>query len=437
MKDICRKLAARVTSLHRSEGGQAFVLWAFGLLALLGVTALTIDVGMGYSGRAKAQAAADSAGYAAALVHMLEKGSDDAATAAAFEQAAENGYNVSDPDTNVVVNIPPKSGPHAGDSFFVEVLIDGKQSTYFASVLGMDVWDVGARSVATASTEQKPYGIITLDPDTCQATRIDGSVNISVIDAGTFTQSSCTPNAFHSIGTITVESADNDVVGDWSAGGKVTPPPTKAYPIVDPLAGVDPPIPPSEPVWPCPAMTGGSGTVTLKPGRYNCLIDPPGDVGLKMEEGNYYFAGGMKLDGGGEAVFGKGQYTFGAPGISLTGNGKFTAIGATFFIKSGCGVFAGTGEVNMEAPTDPNDPYYGVLIFQYRDNACTLVMTGNSASGGWGTVYAPAAMIDFSGNGTTSFQFVSKTFYAHGQSTATIVYRDNFPAQVPYIWIVE
>lgn len=437
MNEICRKLAACVTTAHRAESGQAFVLWAFGLLAILGVTALAIDVGVGYSSRAKAQSAADSAGYAAALVHLLEKGDDDAAKAAAFELAAANGYDIADPDTNVVVNIPPLSGPHAGDDFFVEVLIDGKQNTYFASVLGMDVWDYGARSVTTASTIEKPYGIITLDPNACQATRIDGGVNITVVDAGTFTQSGCEPNAFHSIGKITVDSADNDVVGDWNAGGTVTPPPTKAYPILDPLAGIDPPTPPSSPVHPCPTFSGGSGTVTLQPGKYDCLIDPPGNVGLVFEEGNYYLAGGLKLDGGGEVVFGKGQYTFGAPGISLTGNGSITGIGVTFFIKEGSGTFAGTGVTDLEAPSNPDDPYYGVLIYQYRGNTNTLFATGNSATGGWGTVYAPDAQIDFSGNGTTSFQFVSKTFYAHGNSTATIVYRDNFPADVPYIWIVE
>lgn len=439
MDHACRlfieRVKERARALHRSESGQAFVLWAFGLIAILGVTALTIDVGVGYSARADAQAAADAAGYAAAIQHLLEGDSDTAAAAAAYDTAAANGYSNSTPDTSVVVNIPPKSGPHAGDTFFVEVIINDKTDTYFASLVGVELWDVAARSVATASTTTKPYGIITLNPNVCQATNIDGSVVIEIDGAGTFTQSNCPTNAFHSQGKILVDTEDNDVVGGWSVGGTVDPPPSKGYPIVDPLAEVDPPTPPSSPVQTCPTFGGSAGVVTLEPGVYNCTLNPPGAWGLNFLPGEYLITGGIVVNGGGSVTFGAGEYTVRGEGIKLTGNGSITGIGVTFFVDEGSAIFTGTGVTDLEAPEE--GPFAGILLFQYRDNDNQVIITGNAAQGGWGTVYAPEAMVDFSGNGTTSFQFISDTFYAHGNSYANIVYKDNFDAQVPYIWIAE
>lgn len=435
MDHLYRRLIDRVLALHRSESGQAFVLWAFGLIAILGVTALTIDVGVGYSARAQAQAAADAAGYAAAIQHLLEGDTDEAASAAAYASAAENGYSNSDADTSVVVNIPPKSGPHAGDTFFVEVIINDKTDTYFASLVGAELWDVAARSVATASTTEKPYGIITLNSNICQATNIDGSVVIEIDGAGTFTQSNCPTNAFHSQGKILVDTEDNDVVGGWSVGGTVNPPPSKGYPIIDPLADLDPPTPPSSPVQTCPTYGGSASVITLQPGVYNCEINPPGGWGLNFEEGDYLITGGLVVNGSGNITFGEGEYTFRGEGIKVTGNGTVTGIGVTFFVDEGSAVFTGTGVTQIEAPEDGT--YRGVWLYQYRDNSNKVIITGNAAQDGWGTVYAKAAQVDFSGNGTTSFQFISDTFYAHGNSHANIIYKDNFLADVPYIWIAE
>ena len=67
---------------------------------------------------------------------------------------------------------------------------------------------------------------------------------IKITDAGTFTQSNCPTDAFQTQGKILVDTADNDVVGGWDAGGNVDPSPSKAYPIPDPLAALPAPTPP-------------------------------------------------------------------------------------------------------------------------------------------------------------------------------------------------
>lgn len=433
--DLIATLKQLVSKLHRSEQGQAIVLGLIAFVAIIGMTALTIDVGIGFGAKAQAQRAADSAAYAAALEHLLVGGSDAQATAVAYEWAAANGYSNSSADTDITVNIPPLSGPHAGESFFVEVIIQDQEGTYFADVMGTEFWDIVARSVATTADFPKPYSIITLSPSACQATNVDGSVVISITGAGTFTQSNCPIDAFHTQGAIIVDTADNDVVGGWQAGGNVDPPPSKAYVIDDPLGGLAAPTPPNAPIQTCPTFSGAAGIVILQPGVYQCEIDPPGQWGLEFEEGDYLIEGGLTVNGGGSMTFGPGIYTFRGEGLRITGSGTITGEEVMFYIEEGQAKFTGSGDTTLTAPESGD--YEGVVIFQARNNTNDVIITGDSAADGWGTVYAPAAEINFTGNATTSFQFISQTFYAHGNSTLNITFDGGFLADVPYIWLAE
>jgi len=435
MKTITHLITTLFSEINRSERGQALLLGIVALVALMGFTAMTIDVGVGFGAKAQAQRAADSAAYAAALEHLLAGASDAEAADAAYKWAAANGYDNSTPDTSITVNIPPLSGPNVGDDFFVEVIIDDQEGTYFADVMGTEFWDITSRAVATTDTVPKPYGIITLNPNLCKATNVDGSVTIKITDAGTFTQSNCQPDAFHTQGSILVDSADNDVVGGWQSGGEVDPPPSKAYPIIDPLAGLPAPTPPNAPVQPCPTYSGLAAVIDLSPGVYDCELNPPGAWSFNFLPGEYLITGGLVMSGGGGATFDDSIVTIRGSGLQLTGNGTITSTETMFYIEEGATTLTGTGVMSFTAPS--TGIYRGVVLFHARDNTSLFTMTGNSAQDGWGTVYAPAAQIDFSGNGSTNFQFISDTFYAHGNSNAEIVFRDGFLTDVPYIWLAE
>ena len=200
----------------------------------------------------------------------------------------------------------------------------------------------------------------------------------------TFTQSNCQPDAFHTQGAILVDTADNDVVGGWQAGGNVEPAPSKAYPILDPLAGLLPPTPPTAPVHPCPTYGGAAGVVTLDPGVYNCELDPPGGWGFDFLPGEYLITGGLKMNGGGDATFDDSIITLRGEGLELTGNGTITSTETMFYIEEGEIKLTGTGDMSFTAPSTGD--YYGVIFFQARDNTETVIITGNSAQGGWGTV---------------------------------------------------
>src|ERR1051325_1629941 len=107
---------------HRQKRfGSVTVQVAACLVVLLSFTALTVDGGLLMDQRQRVQSAADAAAVAAAedlyLNWQTYHGSDSAGTAKAAAQAsaAANGF------PNPTVNIPPQSGPFAGQAGYAEV----------------------------------------------------------------------------------------------------------------------------------------------------------------------------------------------------------------------------------------------------------------------------------------------------------------------------
>src|SRR5439155_270261 len=126
------------------EEGQALILFAILMLALLFAVGLAIDAGQLYTAKRTEQEAADAAAFAGAVV-IYQSASpcnatcQSAAIAAARTDAATNGYGSgacapSTPGvctdaataTTVEVNYPPLSGAYVGNMKHVEVIITGQ-----------------------------------------------------------------------------------------------------------------------------------------------------------------------------------------------------------------------------------------------------------------------------------------------------------------------
>jgi Flp pilus assembly protein TadG len=132
-----------------SRGRQAkvLVLMAFLLPVLCGMVGLVLDGGLMMTDYRNLQQVCDSAATAAAM--SLSNGST-AADAIAQATTAVNTWNGLS-DVNVVVNIPPLSGPHSGNSSYAEVLLNQNQTTNFIQALGLTnstQQNVAVRSVA-------------------------------------------------------------------------------------------------------------------------------------------------------------------------------------------------------------------------------------------------------------------------------------------------
>ncbi|MGH7839046.1 MAG: pilus assembly protein TadG-related protein, partial [Candidatus Binataceae bacterium] len=106
----------RVARLNR---GQVIVLAAIGMAGLLGLTALTTDVGMLWTTRRHMQTAADAAAVAAS--RALSKGASLATAADAV--ATLDGFTNGSSGVTVTVNNPPLSGSYAGNSSYVETIV--------------------------------------------------------------------------------------------------------------------------------------------------------------------------------------------------------------------------------------------------------------------------------------------------------------------------
>ena len=424
---------------RRDESGQALILFALGLAVLLGMAALTIDVGLAYVARRDMQNAADAAAMAGADA-LLEGQSSVLATNAARDLALQNGYDNAAADVTVTINVPPTSGPHSGDSDFIEVFIAHPIDTILASAVGKTTpFEVSARAVVGIDRTPKPYSIITLSQTACQSMQFNGQVNLTVIDAGTLTNGECSVDAFSTNGTVNVATAANHVVGGWNMtgnSGDVFVPPSRAGHFDDPLIGVPVPTPTSEPVQTCPTYGGEPGTVTLQPGVYDCTINPPVVWGLQFEPGDYYITGGIVLNGNGDVTFGQGLYFLQGQGLIITGNATVTGDGVTFYIDEGQVTLTGTGDTQLTAPT--SGTYEGIVIFQNRSLTTTVNMSGDAIADGWGAVYAAGAQIRLVGNtGSTLHQFISDTFLMDGNSNITVDYFEGFLVAVPVMSLVE
>ncbi len=423
---------------RRGESGQTLIMFALGLAVLLGMAALTIDVGLAYVARRDMQNATDAAALAGADV-LLEGQSLGLAKNAARDLALQNGYDNAAADVTVTINIPPTSGPHSGDSDFVEVFIAHPIDAVMARAVGKTSFDISARAVAGIDRVPKPYSIITLSGTACQAMQFNGQVNLTVTDAGTLTNSECPDGAFYTNGTINVATAANHVVGGWNITGNsvdVSLPPSRAGHFDDPLIGVPVPTPTSDPVQTCPTFQGSAGTVILQPGVYDCTITVTNNWGLQFEPGgDYLITGGLVINGG-DVTFGEALYFLQGEGLIITGNGVVTGNGVTFYIDEGQVILTGTGDTQLTAPT--SGTYEGIVIFQNRTLTTTVNMSGDAIADGWGAVYAAGAQIHLTGNTSSTFhQFISDTFLMDGNSSITVDYFSGFLVAVPVMSLVE
>ena len=163
--------------LGRDDGeeGQAVVLFAILMLALLFAVGLAIDAGQLYSAKRSEQEAADAAAFAGAVV-LYQQGSGSDAIAAARADALTNGYSsgaclLSTPgpcfdaatNTTVTVNWPPVTGGYIGNVQHIEVNITRQVQTSLVPAEAA-FNPVRARGVAGSEPLNNGYALMALDP---------------------------------------------------------------------------------------------------------------------------------------------------------------------------------------------------------------------------------------------------------------------------------
>jgi hypothetical protein len=135
---------------RRSEAGQFLVLFAMGLVVIMGFTALAIDAGLFYENRRQLQNTAD----AAALAGAAELPGDPAAARARAEEwVIKHGLSVND-----IKTIEVRSGLATNDTVHVELKQDF--GWIFARALGMTTSEVDARASARIGSFAGGHGFL-------------------------------------------------------------------------------------------------------------------------------------------------------------------------------------------------------------------------------------------------------------------------------------
>jgi hypothetical protein len=424
--------------------GTVLILFAVCLIAIMGLVALVIDGGLLRAEHIRVQAVADAAALAGASQlyqnYTSNNGIDTngSAAKAALAIAANLGCSNDGTDSTVVVNIPPASGQYAGLAGYVEVLITAQQVRYFSSIWSADAVSVRARTVARGAWVPFNASILLLDVGDKGAVSIQGNGAFTSSGAPAYINSSSSTALSVSGGGSFQVSAVN-ITGGYSGSGITGTITTGVHPMPDPLAYLlapgatgAPPVPSAQAVL-TTSLGGGVTQYDLYPGAYSALpsFSSKSNVVFHQASSNsnggifYLTSGGLNTSGNATMSMASGE----TGGIMIYNAG--TGSGDTLNI-------AGNGSVALVARTD--GPYTGLLIFQSRTATGDLSIAGNGTFSLKGTLYAPAARVKISGNGSASdiaSQWICRELYLSGNGGVNIKYGSSTVARTRIIAITE
>ena len=401
-----------MTRWSRDEGGQALILIAIALGALLLGVGLALDTGQLFVARRAAQTAADAGAWAGAAV-LYAGGSAAQARTAAATDATRNGYTDGGFVT-VTTMSPPTSGTYANDPGYIEVTITEQVLTRFLLGATAGRTAIGVKAVAGLARSGSGQAVIVTRPTGKTTLTLSGSASFTVVGGGTNTNTS--DNDAISIASGQLTATFHRVTGNVKAGdaASMSPAPTTGVAAAaDPFLALAGPSTTGLPVYGGQTIT--NGTVTLNPGVYSGLISV-GNLGIaRLNAGTYVFRAGLTTTGTGSLVLA------GAGGVLLyNANASYPAAGGS------CGSLSLAGTGTMTLAASKTGSYAGMLIFQHRTCAggvAVAVRTGTSLSG---TIYVPAATLTLTAanNVTIASQIVTYELVIAGSSTLTM----NFTA---------
>ena len=382
------RVAVALRSFARKPRGQVFVTVSLALVALMGISALAVDVGHLWTTRRLMQNAADAAAMAGAD-EVAIGGSKSQVVAAARAASAQNGFTddsrtfASSSHVSVAVYQPPQSGPYATSPNAVQVVVSQTQPTYFIRVLGWQ--SVPVSTVAVGLTVSGGSCVYALDPTASGTMTITGTASLNSA-CGIYDNSNNSSALIVSGGGILQAPLVGVVGGTTINGGGSSPPSTGIAAFGDPLAWVPQPT-----VGACTSYHMQVFTGTVYPGLY---------------------CGGIKINGGATVTFMPGTCIINGGGLVILTNATVTGSSVTFFLTGqntsngspnayGGVQIAGGSSVNLSAACDSTSGgIEGMLFFQDRamTNGMGSVINGGSTSSFSGALYFPTTALSYSGN---------------------------------------
>jgi hypothetical protein len=396
----------------KGERGQAIIMVVFSIIGLIGMTALAIDGGNALIDRRRTETAASAAALTAALTRI--EGGDW--RGAALATAKANGYDNNGVSNVIEMNTPPLSGPYAGNSEYIEVIITSHLDTYFGPVIGVPK----VTNVARAVTQTKPaeygemfggYALVSLAPHSeCGEGKrssfwIHNEATISLTGGGIFVNSDNKDCAFIQIGSGSIKILDESpitVVGGAQIQKPklitLSPVQTGAVPIAYPPAIQMPKVGCGTKTATVDEFTG----TTMSAGTWDGDETFPPEGVHNLESGTYCINGDVVIDD------------------VLTGNGVL------LIMENGEFLVDGGAKVSLSAPG--NGSAKGLLIYMPIQNKGRVALNGNTESSFRGTIFAPGGDVRLNGMDSRSgfhSQIIGYTIEVDGQDNIVIKYKDE------------
>jgi Flp pilus assembly protein TadG len=353
------------------QRGQTTIIMALSIFSLCGMAGFAVDVGTLFRAKRVLQTAAD-AGALTAAAEANYGDSNAAALAIAAQNGATNGTN-----GYTVTESTVASG--------YQVIATQAAPTYFMKLFHLNSMAVSA--VAVASNAAASGCIYTLDPSGVDI-GMTGSGSLSMPDCG-IVINSASSNALNLTGSGTISAQSIGIVGNYNktGSGTISPAPvTGIAPAPDPLAYLS-----------APTYSSGS-----------CLSDPhftgstSNTVGPSTAGGTVCY-NGLTNTGSGSLTLQPGVYVINGS-FSSTGSGSISGTGVTIYLAPPNGALSltGSGTLNISAPTDPSNPYNGILFYEDRTDSNSMKITGSGNSNLQGIFYAPDAALTLTGSSGTA-----------------------------------
>lgn len=352
------------------ESGQIIPLIAISMTALMGAGGMAVDHGYWQYQLRQQQNAADSAAIGGAQALALAGcPNQTAAYAAAYNDAASNGFTNGTGNVTVKPNNPPTSGAYSGNNCAVSVTINSPHPVFFTRVLG---WNSMPES--TTATAQ----IVKSNTTTSVALNASGTSTYTGSISGSGTN-------FYSNGSITCGSNTINVGGMTYGMGKTSSCSKATFASATPAPQV--PIP-----NPCPEIAGCSYLANNPPPTTNCQSLSNQNMNPTISPGCY---NNLSVGTCGTVTLEPGTYVLN--GTSTFSGSSFVGSGVTFYVTANGSPpdFSAANSATISPPTSGNTK--GVLYYQVPANTAAPNFAGSSVH--WsGLVYAPAANnVNFNG----------------------------------------
>jgi Flp pilus assembly protein TadG len=414
------------------EEGQAIVLVAICMMAMLFAIGLAIDSGTLFVAKRTIQEAADAAAFAGGVVLYQDPTKVTEAKAAAVADATLNGFTHGVNGVSVVVNSPPLSGAFQ-TSLYVEVLIS--QSVKTALVPAEATFNqVSARGVGGADPATSPYAVVLLKTaGPCLTISSSTAINIpSGTNLGGILQANCTGTSIQTGGVTITDTKGVRTVGTVDTPSNiVTAPATltqNASLIPDPFGGF--PKPTIGTIVSNSNYNVPNCSTPLQPGTYIGGITASVSCNILLAPGVYILKGGGFDLNSGQNVTSQAGGVF----IFNTHSNYPAAKGA-----GTCGPFQAQSSGGYDLTAMTTGVYKGMVYYQDINCTNTIKVQSSGSFNFHGTVYAPSAKLDIQSSGTMTIdaQLVVSSINFQSSGTLTVNYHTDASAQSGLPTLVE